>query len=298
MEVSPAKPSLSCSALTAYLRAAYIHACAVDVCVLKPGNVRIASPSAGLSAQDFVLSAELSAAPLLECEHRLGKRIYQAVFQVQHGGILTNTNLGIILLCAPILQTAQDFDGKQRFRNALTSVLEATNIEDCKWVYRAIRLSNAGNLGEVEEQDIIRDPTVTLLEAMRLAARRDAIALQYISGFRDIFEHFVPFLLELEKQKEDNAAAVEALYMYALAFRCDSLVRRKHGDTVAWAVREIARRFLSYHTSECLCSYRFREYMQAFDVVLKSARLNPGTTADLVVACLLVKAIEGCFDSL
>ena len=48
--------------------------------------------------------------------------------------------------------------------------------DDASEVYRAIRLANPGGLGSAEEQDVAAEPTITLLEAMRLAADRDGIA--------------------------------------------------------------------------------------------------------------------------
>ena len=60
---------------------------------------------------------------------------------------------------------------------------------------KAIRIANPGGLGNVPEQDVRNEPTVTLLEAMKLAADRDLIARQYANGFADVFDFGVPAFL-------------------------------------------------------------------------------------------------------
>ncbi len=57
------------------------------------------------------------------------------------------------------------------------------HVEDAREVYAAIRLAAPGGLGRAVEQDVADEPTVTLLEVMRLAADRDDIAREYATGF-------------------------------------------------------------------------------------------------------------------
>jgi triphosphoribosyl-dephospho-CoA synthase len=123
----------------------------------------------------------------------------------------------------------------------------------------------------------VRDtPTETLLEAMRLAARRDRVARQYATGFADIFTIGVPVL---EQARADGVAVADAasrLHMIFLRRFADSHLARKFGAPVAASVRREAKAVPNT-----------RAALLRFDRSLKQRGLNPGTTADLVVASLL-----------
>ena len=71
----------------------------------------------------------------------------------------------------------------------MIELLTRLTVADARAGYEAIRLASAGGLGDSAEQSVSKEPTVTLLEAMRLAADRDLIAKQYATGFADIFEN-------------------------------------------------------------------------------------------------------------
>ncbi len=78
--------------------------------------------------------------------------------------------------------------------------LKKLSVKDSILAFRAIRKVNPGGLGESPEQDVKSEPTVTLLEAMKLAADRDMIARQYANGYADVFDFGVPaFLAAFEK---------------------------------------------------------------------------------------------------
>ena len=96
----------------------------------------------------------------------------------------TNSNLGILLLLAPLAKAAAE----SNVRTGLGRVLDELDVEDSRQVYEAIRLANPGGLGQVAEQDIKEGPTLPLRQVMSLAAGRDLIARQYANGFREVFE--------------------------------------------------------------------------------------------------------------
>ena len=69
----------------------------------------------------------------------------------RRGGVVaTNTNLGMVLLLAP-LAAVPDGVGLEE---GIETVLEATTIDDARAVYRAIRLAQPGGLGDVPDQDV------------------------------------------------------------------------------------------------------------------------------------------------
>ena len=74
---------------------------------LKPGNVHDFAEGHGGSVDDFEASAHVSAPALTRCGASVGERVLgaiEAIFDVHVGW---NTNLGIVLLCAPLAAAAE-----------------------------------------------------------------------------------------------------------------------------------------------------------------------------------------------
>ena len=170
--------------------------------------------------------------------------------------------------------------------------MQSLSVEDAKFAFEAIRVASAGGLGDVPEQSVRDEPTVTLLETMRLAAARDRIAEQYASGFAAIFDFGVPNLIRAFHSFGSVEAAIVDCQVRWLARFPDSLIARKCGLPTAIEVREKARGVLA---DGGLSSATGRAEGVRLDAFLRSDgnRLNPGTTADLVTACLFVALREG-----
>ena len=77
-------------------------ACVAELAALKPGNVHIFADGHGMTIQDFVKSAEAVSAVIAQPDLSLGQRIFLSV-EATHKAVACNTNLGIILLCAPLI---------------------------------------------------------------------------------------------------------------------------------------------------------------------------------------------------
>ena len=151
-------------------------------------------------------SAETSAEPLVELKLELGERILRAI-QATHQAVGTNTNLGIILLVSPLIQAMLENGNEDSLENSLAKVLEKSTVEDAKKVYRAIRLAEPGGMGEKYHQDLSEEPTVTLLNTMKIAASWDRIADQYSNNFHDIFHFGLPRYDTLLAQWQDECWA-------------------------------------------------------------------------------------------
>jgi triphosphoribosyl-dephospho-CoA synthase len=198
-----------------------------------------------------------------------------------------NTNLGIILLVAPLVKVSRSVP----LGEGITRVLADLTIEDAGHVFRAIRVANPGGLGESPEQDVRNEPTVTLLEAMKLAADRDMVARQYADGFADVFDFGTPaFLDAFARFGCVEAAIIESQFRW-LAEYPDSLIARKNGQAVAEDVRRRAAEVLRLGG---IATPEGRRAGVELDRHLRSDgnKLNPGTTADLITACLFVALRE------
>jgi triphosphoribosyl-dephospho-CoA synthase len=276
-------------------RQAFLRACALDVAVRKPGNVSWASPGHGMAAAQFITSADVAADALCEPGAPVGRRIEGAV-AATWAAVGCNTNLGIVLLCAPIARAAED--GSQPLRGAIETVLAGLARSDAAAAYRAIALARPGGLGRADRQDVHDGPTVALRAAMALAADRDRIARQYRDGFAECFEiglpalpsgFSLPPLQPGEPPDGATAAAVQALYLAWLASRPDSHIVRKHGEAVAQNVMRAAQGWRQ--RSAGAPALDADPAFAAWDQELKAGGLNPGTTADLTVATLMLAGL-------
>lgn len=264
-------------------------ACFWEATARKVGNVHPGMHFADTSYTDFLISAAAVGDLLaLTATESVGRRVWEAT---HHTSKLVgkNTNLGIILLLAPLSLVGRVGAGSAR--EQVSARLNALTVDDTKLVYRAIRLASPGGLGDAPEQDVRDEPTVTLLEAMRLAADRDMVARQYANGFADVFDFGVPaFLAGFEKYGCVEAAVIDAQLRW-LAEYPDSLIARKTGPAVAADVQARAREVLRRGG---LDTPDGRRAGVELDRHLRSDgnKLNPGTTADLITACLFVALRE------
>ncbi|OWK35780.1 triphosphoribosyl-dephospho-CoA synthase [Fimbriiglobus ruber] len=262
-------------------------ACVWEATARKMGNVHRYKDFDGTTYLDFLLSAAAIACPFdLEPHRPVGTTVALAVEATQ-GLVGQNTNLGIVLLLAPFAATS----GEEILRPGLASVLSNLTTDDTSEVYRAIRLANPGGLGDAPEQDVRDAPTVTLLEAMKLAADRDMIARQYANGFADVFDFGAPAFVAAFARFGCVEAAIIDCQLRWLARFPDSLIARKKGAETATDVQARVAHVLELGGLETPAG---RAAGVALDRHLRSDgnKLNPGTTADLVTACLFVALRE------
>jgi triphosphoribosyl-dephospho-CoA synthase len=279
---------------TEQARACFLRACELDVAVRKPGNVSLASPGHGMQAAMFIASARAAAGPLFEPGARVGERIEAAV-AATWAAAGCNTNLGILLLCAPIARAVEmspDARAPAPLQAAVEAVLADLDVADAAAAYRAIARANPGGLGSAPSQDVQRPPSIDLRAAMALAAPRDSIARQYRDGFTDLFELGLPALGEgfsLESEA-GTVAAVQRLYLLLLSRFADSHIVRNRGEAVAHIVMRAAQAWAD-RAAQAQALEADAEFV-AWDEALKQARINPGTTADLTVATLLIAGLS------
>ena len=262
-------------------------ACIWEATARKAGNVHPGRDFDDLRYVDFLLSAA-AIAPIFDHVHgrRVGELIFAGVEATQHV-CLSNVNLGILLLLVPLAIVPAGDD----LRDGLERILSELDVTDAVAVYRAIRLARPGGLGEVAEQDIRAEPTLPLREAMRLAADRDLIALQYVNGFREVLDEGVPALAGGLRTHGNLETAIVGAHLDLLARHADSLIARKRGVAAAEEASRRAADVLKAGWPGGAGLHAFAD----FDAWLRAdghAR-NPGTTADLIAASLFAALREG-----
>jgi triphosphoribosyl-dephospho-CoA synthase len=279
-------PSDLASRRGAALRRAFVAACRAELAALKPGNVHVHADGHGMTVADFSRSAEAAAEPLCRIGSTVGARIREAV-AASLAVVACNTNLGIILLAAPLIAAAES--GRATLREALAIVLEGLTVADAVDAYAAIAQAHPGGIGSAARQDVFSPPTVTLREAMVLAADRDLVARQYVTGFAEIF---AVGTTRLEASRRQGAAAEWATTLVFLDFLAgfpDSHIARKFGLETARSVQREAADLRLILPDDPAAAFPI---LLGFDSDLKRRGLNPGTSADLTVASVLAVEVK------
>jgi len=268
---------------------AFHDACLAELDALKPGNVHRYGDDPRMTLADFEASARAAAPAIGMPMISVGPRIRLAV-EATVGVVGHNTNLGIILLAAPLAAAAL-MDAPGDLRAKLGDVLAGLSVEDAQETYAAIRAASPGGLGDAPRHDVSAEPSVTLLEAMREAEGRDRIAWNYTHDFADIFITGLTLLDQALLRRPSLPFATTVVYLGFLGSIPDTLVARKFGSGSAEQVRQEAA-ILAKNLAEGPDPDACVPELMAFDRSLKQRGLNPGTSADLTVATLFAASLR------
>jgi triphosphoribosyl-dephospho-CoA synthase len=266
-------------------------ACLLEVSAPKPGNVSPGRHFGDTRFEDFLASAAAIGAPLGgagTCS--IGATVRLAVESTLKW-TRSNTNLGIVLLLAPISRAALH-ERTLGLRDGVRRVLAASTVADARDVYEAIRRAAPGGLGRVDAHDVGGEPTMTLAEVMRLAAHRDKIAHEYATGFEITFEIGAPALGRARRDGLSWDDAIVETFLTLLASGLDTHVARRGGAALAAEVSQRARAVLA---AGGVRSAAGRRRVVEMDLALRDARntANPGTTADLTASAIFVVLLDG-----
>lgn len=260
------------------IAAAYEASCLAELDALKPGNVHAFAAGHRMAVTDFVTSAAVSAPHLARAGAGVGARVLGGV-EATMRAVGQNTNLGILLLCAPLALAAE--------RGVVVQdILNGLDAQDAADVFAAIRAANPGGLGRAAQHDVNDPAPPSLMVAMKEAAPRDRIARAYVSGFEDVVRVGLPALAAARAGGLAPPWTTTAVFLAYLAAFPDSHVARKHGPERAELVRIEARALLSVD----LAMDPVAELL-AHDSALKAAAINPGTSADFTVATLFLDIV-------
>ena len=270
------------------IASAFEYACRDELDAPKPGNVHVFANGGRLGVKDFERSAAAAAGPLTAPGQRVGARILGAV-DATAAAVETNTNLGIILLCAPLAAAAETFS--YDLRSSLSQALRTLNRDDAELAFKAIVRASPAGLGRAERHDVFAPATGTLREAMAEAADGDRVARQYVTDFADVFELGEPLLEATLARSADKRLATLVTYLGFLAAFPDSHIVRKYGLTVAAQTREQARPLAAMARKASRLEDVLANVL-IWDAELKKANVNPGTSADLTVATLFAHRLR------
>lgn len=244
----------------------------------KPGNVDRCHDFPGTRLEHFLASAILSGPVFRDAEtgkRGIGSLIHEAVERTGgHSG--GNTHFGAFILLIPLV-AGDGIEGACR-------LVRETTIEDSIEFYRAfgktsVRVIPGHELDVNDPSSIleIQRRRMTLYDLMLFSAPRDMVAREWVSGF------------QLTRRGTDllHAAGcgrqgIVRAYLSLLALEPDTFVIKKHGAEVAARVMEMARQVLEGTRD-----------LQSFDQECIEKGINPGSTADIVIASIYTALGEG-----
>jgi triphosphoribosyl-dephospho-CoA synthase len=284
----------------------------------KPGNVHRTHDFSDIRFEHFIISG-VALFPVLEevsirgnlaqkeqiplAELNLGSSILKAIKDNQIWQKTGNINLGIVLLliplaCAAGLLIRHPTPSTDLLREKIDLIAKHSTSADTARLYEAIRLANPGGLGKVDEFDlndtskeVLEQENVNLYDIFRISAQRDSIAREWITKFSVTFDIGYPFFLETYNKTGDINISTVHTYLKILSEVPDTLVARKYGAELASSVSQKARKILS---AGGLLSEQSIELLNHFDLELRNNRkINPGTTADLTAATIMVALLAG-----
>jgi triphosphoribosyl-dephospho-CoA synthase len=272
---------------------AFVAACRDELEAPKPGNVHVYAPGHGMTTEQFTASAAAAAGPLCMPATRVGARIRGAI-EATIKAVGANTNLGIVLLCAPLAAAAELDD--VALRAALVRVIDGLDIRDANDAFAAIRQASPAGLGRAERHDVFALAQVPLKQAMTEAAGRDRIARQYATAFADVFDLGAAIHAAAATRWSDPKWATLAVYLGFLSKFPDSHIVRKYGAGAAADVCRTAMKFDASLWSAPEPADLVGELL-AWDIALKARGVNPGTSADLTVATLFSRRLQSALPS-
>ena len=267
-------------------------ACLLEASAPKPGNVSPGRHFHDTSYEDFLASAAAIGPAFLRAgDATLGATVLDSI-RATARWTRSNTNLGIVLLLAPLAHAAHGAcRTRSTLREELARVLRSASVRDAADVYEAIRIARPAGLGKVEKEDVASAPSIALRDAMALAAERDGIAREYTTDFAVTFETGAPALARARRDGLSWDDAVVECYLSLLAAAPDTHIARKLGGAEAVHVSERARAVLAAGGTRTAAG---RDSIALLDRQLRDERnsRNPGTTADLTAAAIYVVLLE------
>jgi triphosphoribosyl-dephospho-CoA synthase len=270
--------------------AAATLACIYEATAPKPGNVHPGAAFDDTTTYSHFVRSAVIVGPILEQSCLgIGKTVLGAVSATREA-VGTNTNLGALLLIAPLAAVPM----KESLRDGIAHVLSSLTREDAQLEYQAIRLSRAGSLGSVERADVRAEPPpeISLVDAMQLAADRDLVARQYTNEFEDVFSGAAYRISSALAHSDSLSEAIVHAHVAQMAASPDSLIARKCGTAIA---DESRRRAADVLAAGRPGDESYGKALLKFDAWLRADghRRNPGTSADFIAAGLFVLLREG-----
>jgi len=298
----------------------------------KPGNVDREHNYPDTCFEHFIASS-VSVYPAIEmaarCRNGIGTLFRNAVCESsawQKGG---NTHFGALLLLIPLSMAAGELlhsYGKVRcklsseeFENLASRAhffVRATDCEDAIEFYRAFDMAGVKvnsvddfSLGDPESTVKLRGQKVTLYELMMMAEGYDMIACEWISGFGCCLEG-ANIISKFMRSRNSGVeypvlSCSDSGINEAIVYTFLKLLSRHRDTFIQTKFDKATADYVSTRACEILLTYEkpsdggiidFASMLPAvkeFDIELLKKKINPGSTADIVIAGIFIALLGG-----
>lgn len=262
----------------------------------KPGNIDRDHNYTDTRFEHFLASA-VGVYPVLEkaavSKAGIGKLIYDSIVESrkwQSGG---NTHFGAFILLIPLVMAGGRCENKKCLEEKVQKIVRETTVDDSVEFFRAfagagVKVKPVADLDLTDTDSIgqIKTKGLTLYDLMDISASYDMIADEWVNGFEKTFE--CSFLIQEKIKKYGINDAVVLTFMELLSRNKDTFIRTKFDIKKA---EEVAMRAGSILRKGELT--RIRKDICQFDEELLKEGVNPGSTADIIIAGLFVSLFEG-----
>ena len=258
----------------------------------KPGNIDRVHDFEDTTYEHFLASA-VASYPVFEeaskAKEGLGKFIRKATEEStkwQKGG---NTHFGAFLLLIPLVMAAGCSKRYEEIKeNAIQIIRESTH-EDTIEFYKAFQNASV-KVKEVTDLDVydessfeqIKQENLTFYDIMKISSDYDTISKELISGYEISFK-YAKVIVDKAGEMGLNDAIVHT-YLEILSEQPDYFIEVKFGKEKA---NEVSIRAL-----KLLKSWDMEE-IKSFDEQLIKEKINPGSTADLIISSLFLAFLLG-----
>lgn len=252
----------------------------------------------------------------------IGQYIKKSVIDIKAWHLNGNTHLGTCLLFIPLSASA-GYTFAQReeidpvsLRENVRRIMEATTTLDATDVYEAIKKVNPAGLGQLKSVDApdltekgvekkILDTDQTLFDLMKVSSQWDTISEEWVTGMKISFTKGYSTIKRIYNETGKINITTVNTFLTLLAQFPDTFIARKVGVKVIKDIpkaveiglkkaEEISRKAATIIRMGGLKTAEGKKALLNFDRELRlDHKLNPGTTADLTAASLLIAIICG-----
>lgn len=262
----------------------------------KPGNIDRNHNYIDTRFEHFLASA-VGVYPILEkaaCSKTgVGEFIHRSVTESgkwQRGG---NTHFGAFILLIPLVMAGGRCEDITCLKGQVQKIVRETTVEDAVEFYIAFSKSQV-KVRPVDDLDLsdtgsiekIKTHGLTLFNLMDISGSYDMIAEEWVNGFTKTFE--CAGLIQDKIKKYGINDAVVLTFMELLSRNKDTFIRTKFNQKKAEEVSMRAKSILQRGDMD-----KIRDEIRFFDEELLKEGVNPGSTADIIIAGLFVSLFEG-----
>ncbi len=262
----------------------------------KPGNIDRDHNYSDTSFEHFLASA-VGAYPVLEkaasSAFGVGSLIREAVIESGHWQRGGNTHFGAFLLLIPLVMAAGRCENKMCLRAKVKKLVRETTVEDAVELYRAFSETMV-NVKPVDDLDLcdtssinkIKEQGLTLFHLMEIAHSYDMIANEWVNGFERTFECAGSIQDKIKTYNINDSVVLT--FMELLSSNKDTFIQTKFDSKKAEEVSMRAKELLKKGDID-----QITDEISSFDEELLREGINPGSSADIIIAALFISLFEG-----